>query len=166
MGRRNDNVIDFGTDKECSPHEEVYAQHRAAGYSKTKAAMKAYDTNNPRQMGYEAELRPHVKKRIMELKDERAESSGLDVHEQVRRYNELYFMALERGQLSVAKSMLERIDAIGGFDAPSRSVSMSIKGNTGEVLKGDDVQRDIERFSKILGKHTEGNPTVDPKKLH
>lgn len=140
---------------DLTEQEEIYAQFRAAGYSKSHAAKKAYNTSHPRQMGYEAEQRQHVKNRIMELKEERAESAGLDVNEQIRRYNEMYFMALERGQLTTAKQMLQRIDAIGGFEAPSKSISMSYKGDANSVLKGDDLKKDIEKFANVLGKHTD-----------
>jgi hypothetical protein len=148
---------------ELTEKEEMYAQMRAAGHSKSKAAMKAYDTKNPRQMGYYTEQKECVRERIRELKEERAESAGLDVHEQVRRYNELDLMALEKGQLGLAKDMLVRIDAIGGFDAPSKSVSMSIKGNSDDILKTEDIQKDIDRFSKVLGKHTEVTSKDDTK---
>ena len=143
-------------DIECTEQEEVYAQYRAAGFSKTKAAQKAYDTQNPRQMGYEAEKRERVARRIAELKEERAESAGLDVDEQIRRYNDLYLRALEKGQLATAKQMLERIDAIGGFDAPTKSIS--VKGSLEEatkVLKGDDLEKDIKKFQNVLSKHTD-----------
>jgi hypothetical protein len=59
--------------------------------------------------------------------------------------------------------MLVRIDAIGGFDAPSKSVSMSIKGNSDDILKTEDIQKDIDRFSKVLGKHTEVTSKDDTK---
>jgi len=154
--------------EECTEQEELYAQHRAMGYTKTKAATKAYPNSKyPKQAGYEAELRECVKNRIRELKEERAESAGLDVHEQVRRYNELYLSALEKGQLVVAKQMLERIDAIGGFDAPSKSISL--KGNideSSEVLKGHNIEEDLKKFSSVLSKHSEDTQKDDTDTLH
>jgi hypothetical protein len=141
--------------EELTQKEELYCQLRAQGYTKTKAAMKAYpDQKYPAQAGYEAELRPVVQKRIQALKTERAEVAGLDVDEQLRRYNELYLLALDKGQLETARKMLERIDAIGGFDAPKRSESISIR--KGESLKDaeGDISGDITRFSTILGDHT------------
>lgn len=152
----------------CTEQEEIYAQCRARGFTKTKSAQKAYpDTKYPRQMGYEAEQRPRVRERIRELKEERAEVAGLDVQEQVRRYTELYQMALEDGKIATAAKMLERIDAIGGFDAPSKSISIS-KRESVDSLKdaSGDIKGDIERFSNILEKHSSKAPPKDPKKVH
>ena len=155
---------------ELTDQEEIYAQERASGKNKTKSAQKAYPDAKPsscRQMGYECEKRPKVLERIRELKEERAENSGLDVNEQIRRYTELYFMALDMNRIESAAKMLERIDAIGGFNAPSTSVSL--KGNVGEALKGSDFKKDLDKFSSILKRHsteeTQQKPE-DPESVH
>lgn len=146
--------------EDLTEQQEMFAQLIAAGYTQTKASMKAYpDNKNPRQQGYNTANKPKVMERIQELKRERAEVVALDVHEQVRRYNELYFMALDKGNLGLAKQMLERIDAIGGFDAPTKSISL--KGtleDSAEVLKGNDLEKDLQKFSSVLGKHSKDTP--------
>lgn len=136
--------------------EELYCQHRADGRTKTNAAKLAYPSSDrPSQQGHKTELKEKIQVRIRELKAERAEAYGLDAEEQIRRYNELYFMALDQGQLAVARSMLERLDAIGGFDAPKRSESVvTKKGESFKDLEGD-VEKDTEKFLGILGKHSE-----------
>jgi hypothetical protein len=149
------------SDRELTEKEELYAQQRAVGHTKTRAAIKAYpDSNNPRQVGYAAEKRDCVSERIKELKEERAESAGLDLNVQVCRYNELYLMALEKGQLGLAKDMLARMDAIGGFDAPSKSISL--KGDLSNEALTDitgDVSKDIKKFAGVIGKHAKEKPT-------
>ena len=149
--------------EELTDKEELYAQYRAQGYTKTKAAMKAYPDGSRSwpQIGHEVENREPVSKRIAQLKQERIEVMDLDVNEQLRRYNELYLLALDKGQLTVAKQMLERIDAIGGFDAPKRSESVLIK-KAGDNLKDaeGDIQKDLDRFSDILGKHSDKSKGV------
>ena len=136
---------------DCTEKEETYAQMRAQGHTKTKSAKIAYpECNHYRQQGYEAELRERVKDRIRELKEERAESAGLDVHEQVRRYNEIYLESMASGKTGAAMKALERIDAIGGFDAPSKSISL--RGDLDkahETLKGENLGLDIEKFAKV-----------------
>jgi hypothetical protein len=154
------NSIPSNLREELTQKEELYCQLRAQGYTKTKAAMKAYpDTKYPAQAGYEAEQREIVQKRIANLKLERAEMADLDIHEQLRRYNELYIMAVDRGQLETARKMLERIDAIGGFDAPKRSESLVIKRGDSLKSKEEDISGDLEKFSGILGKHTPDSPS-------
>jgi phage terminase small subunit len=155
---------------ELTDQEEIYAQERAAGKNKTRSAQKAYPDAKPsscRQMGYECEKRPKVLERIRELKEERAENSGLDVHEQIRRYTELYFMALDSGRIESAAKMLERIDAIGGFNAPSTSVSLKGSIEAGDALKGSNLKADLEKFANVLKKHSsEETPKEKPKSVH
>lgn len=161
-----ENIMAYSTE-ELTDAEEVYAQHRAAGYNKTKSAAKAYPDAKPsscRQMGYECEKRQKVRDRITELKEERAELAGLDVKEQIRRYTELYFLLVEAKRYEGAAKILERIDTIGGFNAPSTSVSL--KGTIGESLKGSNMKEDLEKFSNILNKHSKNTPKEDPEIVH
>lgn len=144
-------------EKELTEAQELFAQKVASGYTQTKAAMLAFpDNQNPRQQGCNTARKDHVKNRIIELKRERAEVASLDIQEQIRRYNELYFMALEKNNLGLAKQMLERIDSIGGFDAPTKSVSLkgTLEDST-KALKGEDLEKDLKKFSNIIGKHHE-----------
>lgn len=143
----NDNGL---TDK-----EEHYCQLRADGKTRTDAARIAYETKNPRQMGSATEKREDVLARIQELKEERAEAYGLDAGEQIRRYNQLYQMALDKGQIGVAAKMLERLDILGGFEAPTKSVNF--KGSIGEALKdpNGNLRGDLEKFAGMLNRHTE-----------
>jgi len=139
--------------------QEAYAQWRASGLSKTRAASLAFDTKNPRQVGYETELKEHVKDRIAELKTERAEAAGLDCHEQIRRYNELYHILFAQGKFALAAKMLERLDVIGGFEAPTKSIS--IKGDS-SVLKeaSGNIEKEIEKFGNIINKHSDKDNKV------
>ncbi len=140
---------------ELTDKEEHYCQLRASGKTKTEAAKKAYDTQNPSKVAYLVELKPLVSDRIQELKEERAEAYGLDPMEQIRRYNELYQMAVDKGQLGTAAKMLERIDILGGFEAPTKSVSL--RGNLGESLKdpNGNIDSDLKKFSEVLKTHSE-----------
>jgi hypothetical protein len=153
------------SDIELTEKMERYCQARATGYTRTDAAKIAYpDSQYPGQLGSEIEAKEHVQQRIMQLQEERREAYGLDVGEQIRRYNQLYLMALEKGQLSVAKTMLERIDAIGGFEAPKRSETTSVR--KGDVFKSQEgnLEDDIKRFSGVLQKHTtKETPKEDTK---
>ena len=156
------------TEEDLNEAEEYYAQLRAQGYTKTEAAKGAWPTQScPKQYAWKAELRPRVAKRIQELKEERAEEAGLDVLEQVRRYTELYRLLKAQGKYASAAKMLERLDAIGGFDAPTKSVSLTAKIG-GSASRNDpsidtsqltETQRDMERFARIL------NPSHTPKVL-
>lgn len=143
--------------EELTEKEEEYAQLRALGYTKSDAAKRAYNstTGNHRQLGWQAEQRDKVKERILDLKEERAESSGLDVREQVTRYNEIYRLAMAEGKRDQAMKALARLDSIGGFDAPTKSVSVT--GKIGEVLRDHqgDLKKDVEKFSRILVPHNE-----------
>ena len=150
MNMTNDNGL---TDK-----EEHYCQLRAEGKTKSGAARIAYaggDPKNSNRVGHSTELREDVQKRIAELKEERAEAYGLDPLEQIRRYNQLYQMALEKGQLATAAKMLERLDILGGFEAPTKSVSL--KGTLGGSLKdpNGNLNNDLEKFSGLLKTHSE-----------
>lgn len=159
------------TREELTDKEERYAQLRAQGYTKTDAHRLAYPDAQPHCAGPSAaqvERREIVLKRIQQLREEQNEVYGLDVKEQIRRYNQLYMMALEKGQLGLAKQMLERIDAIGGFDAPNRSVVTKI--TKGESFKDTDnnVKKDLEKFTRILnpsdtpeGTQPEDNTTIN-----
>jgi hypothetical protein len=145
----NDNGL---TDK-----EERYCQLRAEGKTKSGAARIAYD-GDPQyanRMGYIVERREDVQARIQELKEERAEAYGLDFQEQVRRYNQLYQMALDKGQLATAAKMLERLDAIGGFEAPTKSVTY--KGTLGGTLKdpNGNIEEDLKKFAGVLKPHSD-----------
>lgn len=141
-------------DGELTEKQEAYAQWRASGLSKTRAAALAFETKNPRQVGYMTELKEAVKERIMELKAERAESAGLDYQEQVRRYNELYHILFAQQKYALAAKMLERIDAIGGFEAPKKSISIK---SPGDALKNasENIEAEVKKFSGILEKHTD-----------
>lgn len=161
----------FMSDNGLTDKEERYCQLRADGHTKSSAARIAYD-GDPRysnRAGHIVEKREDVQERIAELKAERAEAYGLDYQEQIRRYNQLYHTAVEKGQLSTAAKMLERLDALGGFDAPTKSVSL--RGTLGESLKNPsgNIQKDVEKFSGILSTHSENTkhqkivPEEDPK---
>lgn len=157
--RRVKQMVRLSNSDELTEQEEMYAQARAKGHTKTDAAKIAYpDGKYSRQIGYDTEKRERVIARIAELKAERAEASGLDLEEQLRRYNEIYLQCMREGKVAMAMKALERIDSLGGFDAPTRSVSL--KGDLNKLpdaLKGDDLQKDIARFSKVLSKHTDMN---------
>ena len=142
--------------------EEHYAQLRASGLTKTQAAAKAYpDSSYPKQGGYRTENRERVKDRILELKQERAENAGVDYDEQLRRYNELYRILYSKGDYKGAAKILERIDTLAGFEAPSKSIS--IKTNSGNALKDEqgNLENDINRFADVLGKHSQNNTKPD-----
>lgn len=141
--------------EELTEKEEHYCQLRSSGYNKTDAADIAYETKYPNRLGWTTEQKDKIKDRIRELKEERAECFGLDADEQVRRYNELYFMALREKKLGLAKEMLQRLDVIGGFEAPKKSESVvTRKGDALKNVQGD-VKKDLNKFSKILGTHVE-----------
>ena len=153
---------------ELTEKEEAYCQYRSQGYTKTEAAKKAYDTNNPNRVGYSVELRPDVQERIQELKEERAEAYGLDPMEQIRRYNELYIKAFNEGKWGVAAKMLERIDILGGFEAPKQSVVT----RKGEALKdtSKSLAEDLEKFKDILdpnsAKKTQADKPSEDSSVH
>lgn len=144
---------------------EHYAQLRANGYTKTKAASIAFDTRFPGHRGWETENLPKVASRIKQLKDERAEAFGLSQEEQVRKYHEIYQEAMQLGKHATAMKALERIDAIGGFEV-KKSMSLSLKANQGASLKNDEgnIEDDLKRFSGILTDH-KGKGVIDLEPL-
>lgn len=148
--------------EQLTDQQEHYCQLRASGQTKTGAAKIAYQTAHPGKVGWEVEEKEHIQNRIRELKEERIEAFGLDPMEQVRRYNELYHLALSQGKLETAKNMLMRLDAIGGFEAAKKTQSVSLKGTLeGEAFKSLEgnkkLKEDIEKFSGVLGSH-KGTP--------
>jgi hypothetical protein len=143
------------TDDDLNEAEELYAQLRAQGYTKTEAAKNAWPKQlYPKQYGHLAEKnRQRIQDRIQELKEERAEESGLDVQEQIRRYNDLYRALKLEGKWSQAAKILERLDAIGGFDAPTKSVSLSAKIGGNLRDSQGDLSKDIQKFARVLNPH-------------
>lgn len=133
--------------------QERYCQLRAQGYTKTKAASIAYDTKWPDRMGHDTERDPKVKERIRVLKEEREEAYGLDVDEQVRKYHELYLMAVENGNINAALKALERIDAVGGFETKKSEVTHKKPGDILKDTQGD-LRKDIDHFGDLLKDHT------------
>lgn len=143
----------FSTE-ELTDKEELYAQLRAVGKTKTKAAAKAYpDSKTPGKLAYEVELRPKVLERIRQLQEERAEAYGLDPDEQIRKYHEIYHQAMDEGKLTVAMQAMARIDAIGGFE--TRKSEVVHRGLPGGAFKDEDedFDRDLEKFKGVLKEH-------------
>lgn len=152
----------MSNDEELTEQEEIYAQGRARGMTKTDSAKKAYpDDKYPRQAGYKAEKRERVINRIIELKLERQELNDLDFKEQVRRYNEIYHALMNDKKYSQAAKILERMDSLGGFDASTRHINVSM--NSKDLLKdiSGNLDLDIERFSGVLAKHSQRTPVLD-----
>lgn len=152
--------------EQLTDQQEHYCQLRASGQTKTGAAKIAYQTAHPSKVGWELEEKEHIRDRIQQLKEERMEAYGLDPMEQIRRYNELYQLALSQNKLETAKNMLMRIDALGGFEAPKKSQSVSLKGDLGgdtfKSLEGNTkLSKDIEKFSGILGNTKEVGSSLE-----
>lgn len=130
---------------------ELYCQHRASGKTKTNAARLAYPQSKyPNKHSHLLEKDPRVLARINELKLERAEVYGLDQTEQIRKYHEIYNIAMENKQLATAMKALERIDAIGGFEV-KRSESVRVTREDALGSKDGDLKKDLEKFKGILG---------------
>ena len=138
--------------EELTDKEELYAQKRAMGYTKTKAASIAYETDFPGALGYKTENREIVQKRIQELKDERAEIAGLDINEQIRKMNDLYLEALTQGKIKLAMEAQDRINQLAGFDV-KRSASVTVKADSFKSLTSENGNDDIKKFSGLLEKH-------------
>ncbi len=150
-----------GADGHLTDKMEHYAQLRASGFSKSKAASVAFETKFPAHRGWETEILPKVALRIRQLKEERAEAFGLSQEEQVRKYHEIYQDAMIKGSLNTAMKALEHIDAIGGFEI-KRSVNLSLKANQGLTIKDadGDIQADLKRFSNVLTSHKGSGETL------
>ncbi len=149
---------------QLTENEERYAQLRASGLTATQAATKAYpDSSYPTQEGHRVGKKERVNDRILELKAERAENAGIDFDEQLRRYNEIYRMLFQKGDLKGAAKILERIDSLAGFDAPTKSISIK---QTSDALKDENgsLEKDMDRFAGILDKHSQSKP--DNKTTH
>jgi len=155
--------------EQLTDQQEHYCQLRAGGNTKTGAAKIAYNTVHPNKLGWSTEEKEHVQERIRQLKEERADLCGLDVKEQIRRYNEMYHTAISQNKLETAIKIMTRIDAIGGLDAPKVSLKGNIgtPGETFKNLEGDKkLKEDISKFSGILGSHhhhhtnNKGTPVV------
>jgi hypothetical protein len=159
MNTLEDELYGDESDKPLTDNQELYAQMRAAGHTKSDAASKAFDTNNPRQVGYATEKKAHVRARIQELKEERAEAAGIDSDEQLRRYNDMYREARRQGKDALALKIMERIDLLCGFESPKKSER---KITSVEVLKGEDISEDIRKFSGVLKDITDD----DEEKIH
>jgi len=147
----NESDFDFpGGD--LSPAMEIYCEQRASGKTKTMAARMAYPNSNyPGKQGHGLEKDPRIIRRIEELKEDRAETYGLDVQEQIRKYHEIYQLCMSKGQAAGAIKALERLDAIGGFEVKKSEVTKITKGE-GLTDKSGDLQKDLDRFANVLGK--------------
>lgn len=142
------------TNTPLTEKQEHYCRLRAQGYTKSAAAMEAYDVtdSSARRMGWYVEDDQKIKDRIYQLKEERVAAFGLDVDEQIRKYHDLYMEAKNKGDLKVALMCMERIDKIGGFEV--KRTENTIK-DTRSALKKDNVEDDLKKFSGVLGKHYE-----------
>lgn len=152
-------------DHKLSDKEEHYAQLRASGYTQTKACQIAYDTAHPDKMGNQIEQRDRVKRRIRELKEELAEISGITFEGQAAKYHELYLEARANGDIKNAIAILQRIDTLAGLDVKRSVVE---KKSTGESLKDKDgdTSKDLDKFSTLLGKHSEDTSSNSRKTLN
>ena len=142
-----------------TPQMEEYARLRAMGLTKAEAARRSYNTQgeNASKLGWEVEEKQKVKDRIYELKMQRMDAFKLDAEEQIRKYHDLYQMALEKEDTRTAMAILERIDKIGGFEAAKKTESVSTK----KVLVGDDedISKVVDKFSGVLNKHSDSPKT-------
>lgn len=152
------NIVQHIQDKypDLTDKQEHYCQLRSQGMTKSKAATIAFDGEYSGRVGWIYEQRyEHVRERIKDLKEERAEVTGISGEEQVRKYHDIYMEALSAGKYELAMKALERIDVLCGLESAKQAV-VTHKGNslsgpsTGNPLH--DVQQDLERFSGILGK--------------
>lgn len=136
---------------DLSPAMEHYCQLRASGKTKTNAAKLSNPQNmSPGKYAHKIEQDPRIIARIAQLRDERADTYGLDVHEQIRKYNELYQMAVDNKQVSTAAKILQCIDDIGGFVVKKSETIKTSK--EGLVSKDGDLAKDMSRFAGVLGK--------------
>lgn len=143
----NDNV----PEGEISLAMEQYCTLRASGRTKTEACKAAYPASTyPGKMGHDLEKDPRIINRIKELKEERAETYGLDVHEQIRKYHELYNMAVKNNQVATATKILQCIDDIGGFVVKKSETIKTSK--EGLAAKDGDLIKNMQRFADVLGK--------------
>lgn len=131
--------------------QEMYAKLRAEGYSKTAAGKSAFsDANNPAQSGYACEKLEHVKKRIEQLREERAWAAKLvDPQESLARWNGIYMNAMERGDIKTAIEAQKQIDKINGAEAAVVRQQLEIKG----MFRGEDEsewKRNIPQLLSLL----------------
>ncbi len=147
------DIVDFDElpQGDLSLAMEIYCQQRAMGKTKTRSVLVAYPkSKHPAKHGHLLEKDLRVKNRIRELKDEREEVYNLDKAEQIRKYHEVYEMAIAMGKLPVAVKALERIDAIGGFEV-KKSENVRINKTDAFGLDGDNFEQAKKKFSGILG---------------
>jgi hypothetical protein len=133
--------------------QEKYCQLRAQGKTKTDAARMSFDGKHPSQTASDLEKRnERVRLRILQLKGERMEMANLDFRDQLTKYHQIYQMAVDQNNLSVSLKALERIDALGGFDAPTKTTTTLEVTPTDnkELIKGDSLGEDLLKFQNII----------------
>lgn len=146
------------TEMMLTEKQDLYCYHRALGADRKMAYVRAgYSAANERQECYKLEQLPKILAKIEEYRGHIREQRAMGPDQILGRYELLYNLALEQGDLKTANSVLDKIAMITGVALNERgkpSGFTEIKDAEGlEDLKvSKHPKDDINRLRDLLGK--------------
>ena len=115
--------------KRISPRQKIFARNLASGMSQTEAAVEAgYSVTRAKVTGCELIQKPEVQAELQRTRDEIEEALGISPQWCAERYMVLADKAEGNGEIQNARSCLDSLSKLMGWDVGRKNNISNISG--------------------------------------